>query len=78
MRRSLSLYFSIFSLLPGPVLPDAPDVASQRISGDLLTENAGLSSHEVTDILQDSLGFLWVATLDGLNKYDGYTFDVFR
>lgn len=32
----------------------------------------------VTRILQDHYGFMWFATLDGLNRYDGYRFTVYR
>ena len=29
-------------------------------------------------MLQDSQGFMWFGTEDGLNKYDGYTFTVYK
>src|SRR6185295_10255253 len=38
----------------------------------------GLSSPVVTDILQDRSGFLWIATNNGLNRYDGRSFETFR
>ena len=38
----------------------------------------GLSQSTVLDILQDRQGFMWFATYDGLNRYDGYQFKVFR
>ncbi len=34
----------------------------------------GLSQNSVVDIAQDSIGYLWFATQDGLNRYDGYQF----
>ncbi|MCU0423224.1 MAG: ATP-binding protein [Bacteroidia bacterium] len=38
----------------------------------------GLSQSVVNAIVQDKYGFLWIATNDGLNKYDGYEFKVYR
>jgi signal transduction histidine kinase/ligand-binding sensor domain-containing protein len=34
----------------------------------------GLTENSVTDIFQDSEGFLWFATQDGISQYDGYNF----
>ncbi|MDB5232702.1 MAG: response regulator [Chitinophagaceae bacterium] len=39
---------------------------------------AGLSQSNVLSIIQDSRGFMWFGTRDGLNKYDGYTFTVYK
>src|SRR5688500_13138640 len=38
----------------------------------------GLSQSTVQAILQDHLGFFWFGTGEGLNRYDGYAFVVFR
>jgi len=39
---------------------------------------AGLSQSNVTAIMQDSKGFMWFGTQDGLNKYDGYQFKIYK
>lgn len=38
----------------------------------------GLSSNTIFAILQDSDGFMWIGTEDGINKFDGYTFKTYR
>ena len=43
-----------------------------------LSINDGLSSSTVFSILQDDGGFMWFGTVNGLNKYDGYTFKIFE
>ncbi|MBI4536156.1 MAG: hypothetical protein HY708_07745 [Ignavibacteriae bacterium] len=43
-----------------------------------LTVDQGLSHFRAYDILQDHLGYIWIGTMDGLNRYDGYSFTVFR
>ena len=38
----------------------------------------GLSNENVFSLLQDRVGFLWVGTRDGLNRYDGHSFRTYR
>lgn len=44
---------------------------------EMLTVNDGLSQGMIYDILQSRDGFIWIATKDGLNRYDGSRFMVF-
>ncbi|MBN2729255.1 MAG: histidine kinase [Bacteroidales bacterium] len=37
-----------------------------------------LSQNTIQCLLQDSRGFIWIGTWDGLNRFDGYTFKIFR
>ncbi len=40
--------------------------------------NQGLSQSSVICMTQDSLGFIWLGTQDGLDRFDGYNFSIFR
>jgi len=43
-----------------------------------LSVEQGLSQSTVSAILRDTQGFMWFGTADGLNRYDGYAFTVYR
>ena len=38
----------------------------------------GLSQNTVADFLQDDKGYIWMATWNGLEKFDGYTFQNYK
>ncbi|MFL0354727.1 two-component regulator propeller domain-containing protein [Xanthomarina sp. GH4-25] len=48
--------------------------SNKQVAFRELTVAQGLSQNSVVSIAQDSLGFMWFATQDGLNKYDGREF----
>ena len=43
-----------------------------------LSSSNGLSQNRIYGIVQDHEGFIWIGTEDGLNKYDGYNFEIFK
>lgn len=45
-----------------------------RLYFDHYNDRNGLSSNSVSYIMQDGQGFIWVATKDGLNRFDGFNF----
>ena len=49
-----------------------------RIRFKHYSANEGLSSNRISAILQDSYEYMWFGTIDGLNKFDGYEFQVYR
>ena len=58
----------------------APSMAApvRPIRFDRLAPEQGLSQSSVMDVLQDRKGYIWLATEDGLNRYDGTGFKVYR
>ena len=51
--------------------------AAQQYSFTSFTIEDGLSNNVVYATHQDNKGYLWIATHDGLNRYDGYEFKKF-
>ena len=60
----LTLYLAAF--------PFHTDLNAQEFQFKTLTVNDGLTQHDVSCIIQDSFGFIWIGTYDGLNRYDGF------
>ena len=73
-RKRLSLII-IFSLI---FCPSSHADANPILKFHHLSIEEGLSQSIVECVIQDSRGFMWFGTEDGLNKYDGYNFSVLR
>lgn len=73
-KRNVGLTVMLCFLIPGsPLLSQRSEL---RIRNYSVTE--GLSHNTVHCITQDEKGFLWIGTEDGLNRFDGYSFTVFK
>ena len=58
--------------------PVAQFSPGQHLRFERISLEQGLSQSTMFCMLQDSQGFLWFGTEDGLNRYDGYTFTVYK
>ena len=73
MKSRAVLYFILINLLCFGVY------GQQKVSATKLFDVAdGLPQSYVSGLVQDRQGFVWIATRDGLAKYDGRTFKTFR
>ncbi|TLY58388.1 MAG: hypothetical protein E6K52_13045, partial [Gammaproteobacteria bacterium] len=79
--RSLLCVFAACAALAAPagaLLAVAPVPAVRSLYFEHLTVRDGLSQSTVMSILQDSQGYLWLATESGLDRYDGYSIHEYR
>jgi signal transduction histidine kinase/ligand-binding sensor domain-containing protein/CheY-like chemotaxis protein len=71
MRRGA--WFIILFLIPNLIFAQ-----NEHYNFSKLDTYTGLSNNQVNAILKDQDGFLWFGTMSGLNRYDGYSYRVFR
>ncbi|MFT3934108.1 MAG: two-component regulator propeller domain-containing protein [Chitinophagaceae bacterium] len=60
------------------LLPNFVFAQKRNLKFDHLDISNGLSQNNVLCVMQDSRGFIWLGTRDGLNRYDGYKFTQYR
>lgn len=68
-EKAKAAYCLIFILIPLILSGQAKGLNFYSISN-----KDGLSNNFVTCILEDKLGFIWIGTSEGLNRWDGYNF----
>ncbi|HPH95941.1 MAG TPA: two-component regulator propeller domain-containing protein [Anaerolineaceae bacterium] len=68
----------INSVIPISQLDGKIPIRSGTLRFEHISVDEGLSESVVQVILQDRMGFLWFGTEDGLNRFDGYNFIVFK
>jgi ligand-binding sensor domain-containing protein/signal transduction histidine kinase/DNA-binding response OmpR family regulator len=81
LTRTLSLLLAASLFLPptpahaqaAPLSASAPKLNFTHLSGE-----QGLSNSTIETIYQDSRGFIWIGTRDGLNRFDGHEIQVYR
>ncbi|WP_420154332.1 ligand-binding sensor domain-containing protein, partial [Siphonobacter sp.] len=74
MRKRLGLLLFFFWIFSGfRLLAQTSPIAFTRF-----TTQHGLSSNVITSLAKDRRGFLWIGTINGLNRFDGLTFKVFK
>jgi signal transduction histidine kinase/ligand-binding sensor domain-containing protein/DNA-binding response OmpR family regulator len=54
------------------------DAQTRQLTFTHIGDEQGLSNNSVETIFQDSRGFIWFGTLDGLNRYDGSSIKIYR
>lgn len=74
LRRILGIIITLIVINTGLYRVDAFD----NINFKNITIEQGLSQSTVETMIQDSKGYLWFGTNDGLNRYNGYEFKVYK
>src|SRR6201982_1418763 len=74
----LCIIHALYAAAAQPHAAQGDPVVGKDVKFTHLTTNDGLSQSYVVAILQDRRGFMWFATRDGLNRYDGNAFAVYK
>lgn len=77
-RILYSVYFRTLVTILFVIAAAGRDNAANQYNFTHVDSSDGLSANNVKSIVQDSLGFMWFGTKNGLNRYDGSTFRVYN
>ena len=76
--HTLLLIFFTLELILVNSIPSFAQVWENNLFFKTVNTEDGLSNPTVNCLYQDSRGFIWIGTVGGLNKYDGFEFKVFE
>lgn len=74
----LPFVFTIFLFCNTGFTQDIQNIKFDRLFSENIKYVKGLSQNWIYDIHQDSYGYMWFGTWEGLNKYDGYHFTIYN
>ena len=72
MRFSLVILFFLFAYAVWGIQRD------EALAFKQISTQDGLSQNTVRSVIVDQRGFIWAGTLDGLNRYDGTRFLIYK
>lgn len=75
LNRFLVLLCFLWLAVTAAALP--PGLSLGQLVVDQWNDRSGLPSNSVLDVLQDARGYVWIASYDGLVRFDGKAFTVF-
>ena len=81
IRRKFLMFLSIMVPVASAVILSVQgqeEEIQKQLRFRHITIDDGLSANRVLSICQDNFGYIWVATLNGLNKYNGIDFKVYH
>lgn len=73
MKQRILIFFICIVQL-SPLFSESMDRFFSQYNFRFISETAGLPYSFVSDIFKDSEGYVWVATHNGISRYDGYQF----
>jgi len=78
-RHFFLAFFLMLSALFFFAVPNSSAVeVVNNLSFDLFSQERGLSNNQIHCVLQDSKGWMWIGTSQGVCRFDGYRFTVFK
>src|SRR5690606_37335574 len=78
LYTKIKLRYSLFKFLFIAALVQFISAQPANYKFDQIGLEQGLSQSTVYAITQDKYGFMWFGTQDGLNRFDGYSFLIFK